>query len=149
MPSPRRRVWCRRGGRSPGNGFTLIEVLVASVILFAGVGAVLKAYSSAVSVLAAASDLLNSTLLLKEKAVEWELRAVSGMEPLQGGGGQRMLDSVAYAWDVECRRQSLSPDAFIQNASIRVCRAGSSPPHVLECEWLFIREPSKTKDRAP
>lgn len=149
LPSRSPRGRCRGGTFFPVRGFTLIEVLVAAVILFAGVGAVLKAYSSAVSALASASDLLNSTMLLREKAVELELLAASGAESFPGGDGLSIMDSVAYAWNIRCYRQTLSPDVFIQNASIRVSRGGGTLPRVLDCEWMIIREPRQPKGGAP
>ena len=64
--------------RTGNSAFTLIEVLVASVILFAGLGAVLKAYSMAVIALDSAADILVSTAWLRDKASVLELQGKDG-----------------------------------------------------------------------
>lgn len=124
------------------SGFTLIEVLVASVILFAGLGAVLKAYSAAVSTLDSASDILTSTLLMREKAVDLELQAKGGTGSLNGGGGQIQLDGREYRWEVDAREQSVAPDINILSAVIHLGRVPSGTPHLLQAEWVRFREPA-------
>ena len=119
----------------------MIEVLVASVILFAGLGAVLKAYSSAVSALDSASDHLDSSLLLRGKMVELDVQMATGTRVLTGGGGQCLMGAAAYSWDIHCRQQAVTPDIALQSALIQVSRPKGFVPHSLECEWMLVRDP--------
>ena len=120
--------------------FTLIEVLVASVILFAGLGAVLKAYSMAVIALDSAADILVSTAWLRDKASVLELQGKDG-GVLMSGGGQARLEGRDYRWDVDAREQAITPDLKLQSAVISITRSPSGTPHLLHAEWALFREP--------
>ena len=125
------------------DGFTLIEVLVASVILFAGLGAVLKAYSMAVMALDASADTLASCTLLREKAVELDLAAVAGEGAFTGGNGRSVVEGVDYLWDVRTSRRDITPDIMMQSSVIRVSRFRGGMARTLECEWAVFRDPAR------
>ncbi len=68
----------RRPSRS---GFTLVEVLVAVVILSTGIVSVLHAYNASLVALGVARDRLWSTALIKEKLTELEVAVADGDDP--------------------------------------------------------------------
>jgi hypothetical protein len=123
------------------SGFTLIEVLVASVILFAGLGAILRAYSMAVSALDSASDVLVTSAWLRDRAAAIELQVKAGEGALSGGGRTR-LEGREYLWEVDAREQSVTPDVKLQAAVISITRSPSGTPHFLQSEWALFRDPS-------
>jgi len=126
--------------RTGNSAFTLIEVLVASVILFAGLGAVLKAYSMAVIALDSAADILVSTAWLRDKASVLELQGKDG-GVLMSGGGQVQLECRDYRWKVDARDQAITPNLKLQSAVISIVRSPSGAPHLLQAEWALFREP--------
>lgn len=126
--------------RTGNNAFTLIEVLVASVILFAGLGAVLKAYSMAVTALDSAADVLVSTAWLRDKTAVMELQGKDG-GALMSGGGQTRLEGRDYRWEVDARDQAITPNLKLQSAVITITRSPSGTPRLLQAEWALFREP--------
>ena len=126
--------------RTGNNAFTLIEVLVASVILFAGLGAVLKAYSMAVIALDSAADVLVSTAWLRDKAAVMELQGKDG-GALMSGGGQTRLEGREYRWEVDAREQTITPNLKLQSATISITRSPSGAPHLLQAEWALFQDP--------
>lgn len=129
--------------RTGNEGFSLIEVLVASVILFAGLGAVLKAYSAAAQAMDVALDTLAAVDLLREEATKVELQAVGTASPAPGGSGQSEKWGVVYQWETQVQCRSVTRDCSLQSAVIRVGRARGGAPHALQCEWLLFPEPPK------
>jgi prepilin-type N-terminal cleavage/methylation domain-containing protein len=126
--------------RTGNKAFTLIEVLVASVILFAGLGAVLKAYSTAVIALDSAADVLTSTAWLRDKAAVMELQGNDG-GGLMSGSGRVQLDGRDYQWEVDARDQAITPDLKLQSVIIRITRSTSGTPHFLQAEWALFQDP--------
>jgi prepilin-type N-terminal cleavage/methylation domain-containing protein len=126
--------------RTGNNAFTLIEVLVASVILFAGLGAVLKAYSMAVTALDSAADVLVSTAWLRDKVAVMELQGKDG-SALMSSGGEIRLEGRDYRWDVDAREQAITPDLKLLSAVIRITRFPSGTPHLLQAEWALFQDP--------
>lgn len=127
--------------RIGNSGFTLIEVLVASVILFAGLGAVLKAYSMAVSALDSAEDIVASSLLFHDQMAALELQAVDGAAPPPSSSGSTLYHGVAYKWEARVRLQPVSPDLEVQSVLIRASRArGGGLPRTVECEWPVFKD---------
>ncbi|MEI6564560.1 MAG: prepilin-type N-terminal cleavage/methylation domain-containing protein [bacterium] len=130
--------------RTGSSGFTLIEVLVASVILFAGLGAVLKAYSLAVVAMDSAMDKLNSCQVMREKAMELEPQVTGTLgDPLTGGDGRTVIGSREYLWHIETSRLVLTHDVSLLRAAIRVNRSMTGQPYTLVCEWAQIQTPEK------
>lgn len=127
--------------RTGNSGFSLIEVLVASVILFAGLGAVLKAYSMAVEALGAASETLWASELLSEKAAGVDLQAMASRDSVQDQSGRETKAGVDYVWDIQSLRQDLTPRLAFQKTSLRVVRSRGGLPHTLEIEKALFRDP--------
>lgn len=129
--------------RIGNNGFTLIEVLVAAVILFAGLGAVLKAYSLAVVAMESAADTLSACQIMHQKASELEAQAGRGSEALPSGGGRRQAGGFEYLWSVHADRKVLTPTVSLLQASIEVSRPGGGAGRVLHCEWVQCQEKAR------
>lgn len=92
--------------RPARQGLALVEVLVATVVLFAGLGAVLKAYSAAVAALDTATDALNSSEILRQKAADIELAALAAQQDLRSESGACEPPYARYDWRVTSRRPS-------------------------------------------
>lgn len=129
--------------RTGTKGFTLIEVLVACVILFAGLGAILTAYSGAMMTLDATADMIACHVLLQERASVLELQAKTDEGGLQGASGRLGVGGHEYSWTAEVRHKSVTPLIRRENAVIRVCRNMGGQPRIWECEWAFFAKPSK------
>jgi prepilin-type N-terminal cleavage/methylation domain-containing protein len=121
--------------REPSSGFTLIEVLVATVILFAGLAAVLGAYSSAVTAMDRAAEVLVATQLLQKKAaeVEWAVR----VEPqkLNSSAGIYGTPPVRYDWGIDCQRLSLAAGGEVTEVVIDVNRQSRADHYTLTTQW--------------
>ena len=76
-----------RRGTGPADGFTLVEVLVAMVILATGIVLVLRAFETSLTALAEARDALQSTLLIRNKIAEVEAEALGDASLSSAGGG--------------------------------------------------------------
>jgi len=127
--------------RTGNRGFSLIEVLVASVILFAGLGAVLKAYSMAVQALGAASETLATSDLLREKAVSVDLQFIASPDAIPAQDGRERRGGVEYVWDMHTDRQVVTPLSAFQKTTIRIVRAQDGTPRFLDCERALFRDP--------
>ena len=126
--------------RTGSRGFSLIEVLVASVILFAGLGAVLRAYSMAVEALGISDDTLASMDVLREKAVMAELLILGAPDSLQNQSGLDNRNGVEYAWTLEANRLTLTPRVALQTAIFQISRPRGGTPRTLACDWVIFRD---------
>jgi len=124
--------------RTGNRGFTLIEVLVASVILFAGLGAILKAYSLAVEALGAAEDTLAATDLLAGKAASLELQLGAGVD--SAALPERLTrEGVEYLCTATLVRMPVTPELTLTRAALLASRLNGTFPHALECEWVVFK----------
>ena len=121
--------------RTGSEGFTFIEVLVATVILFAGLAAVLKAYSAAVNALAVEENVRASTDLLAAQAasLEWQWAIGNGAAPLPG---RLSRDGVDYDCEVAFARTPLSTSLAADHADLLVRRVGYGEARGLACDWV-------------
>jgi len=126
--------------RTGNNAFTLIEVLVASVILFAGLGAVLKAYSLAVVAMESASDKLAVYQVIQEKAAELDLQVSDSSEVLPSGDGPQKVGGHDYLWRVQTARQALTPEVSVLRAAIEVSRVNRPQVDGCICEWTQFKK---------
>lgn len=131
--------------RTGSDGFTLIEVLVASVILFAGLGAVLKAYSLAVVAMESAADKLAVCQVMAQKAAELDLQVSGSAGVLPSEQGQQRIGGVAYLWRVQASRAVLTPQLSVLSTAIEVARANRPQLNYCLCEWTQFQE----KERSP
>ena len=106
--------------RRGGSGFSLIEVLVALVILSTGIVLVLRAFSTAVTGLDEGRDVLRMQALLRD-VLDRTAGAIGG-----GGGslsqtsGRFASPNRAYAWEV-----SVSPVPGTGNRTESLCRVSA------------------------
>lgn len=115
-------------------GFTLVEVLVAVVILSVGIVAILQAFHHSLSVLGESRDCLRSSHLLAEKLSETELGALAGNAPESSNGEFGGLNN-RYRWD--CRvvpEMSVMPagTTSLDRVTVTVWRSGSSRRYAAE-----------------
>ena len=120
-------------------GFTLIEVLVASVILFAGLVAVLGAFGSAVTALGQAADVLAETQIIEEKACEVELEAGPDRQQLHSSSGSCVPPFERYTWDVTSRGVSTFEGAELAEVDISAGRALAPDRRLLVTQWAQIQ----------
>ena len=122
-------------------GFTLIEVLVATVILFAGLAAVLGAYSSAVTALDRSTDVLAATQILQEQAAALSLAAGPDRRGLASGAGSCEGLSFRYEWSVTCQRILTPGGVSMTEAVITAGRANQQGGcHSLVSQWSPVEE---------
>lgn len=119
MPLPPltcRSVRVRRG--SVATGFTLIEVLVALVILSIGIVAVLRSFDTATVALADAREALQATLLAGEKLGEWKAAAAGqAADPPVGAFAETFMGGV---WEGSVELDAVSAGAAVTNPLYRV-----------------------------
>ncbi|MEI8138514.1 MAG: prepilin-type N-terminal cleavage/methylation domain-containing protein [bacterium] len=131
--------------RIGNKGFTLIEVLVAAVILFAGLGAVLKAYSLAVVAMESAADKLAIFQVMQEKTAELDFQ-VSGSDITQPAGeGRQKVGNYEYLWRIQSIRQVLTPQVSILRAVIEISRVNRPQGSSCVCEWAQFREKEQVR----
>lgn len=84
--------------RSPEKGVTLVEVLLAVVVLAIGIVGVLRAYAACVATLEISRDTVTTIELLKEKMadIEQDIMEQGGISS-QGSSGQ--FEAQDFAWD--------------------------------------------------
>jgi prepilin-type N-terminal cleavage/methylation domain-containing protein len=129
--------------RETSAGFTLIEVLVASVILFAGLAAVLGAYSSAVTALDRAGDVLAATLILQQKASEVEWMAGTNPRGLSSAAGTSGSLPSLYDWKTDCRRLPTETGRGVTEVVIDVRRHLRTEPYSLVTRWTAFQSPER------
>ncbi len=93
-------------GRREG-GFTLVEVLIAVVVLSTGIVLILQGMHSMLAVWDGAADHLRSVMLAREKLEEVRIAAVQHGECPLGGTGRFEAPFTRYHWQVEVDRPRL------------------------------------------
>jgi len=126
--------------KTGNKGFTLIEVLVASVILFAGLGAVLKAYSLAVVAMESAGDKLSVCQVIQAKVGELDLQVFEFGEALPSGAGRQKMGGYEYLWRIQSTRQDLTPQVSVLRVAIEVDRAYRAQGNVCLYERTQFRK---------
>jgi len=125
--------------RIGNKGFSLIEILVASVILFAGLGAVLKAYSLAVVAMESAADKLAICQVFQNKASELDLLVSGSSDALPNGEGRQKVGDFEYLWRSEAVRQVLTPQVSVVQVVMDVVRVNRSQISSCMFEWVQYR----------
>ncbi len=120
-------------------GFTLIEVLVAAVILFAGLGAVLKAYSLAVVAMEAAADKLAVSQIIQQKIGAVELQISDLGDTLPYGQGRQEVGGAEFGWQVQSSRRVMTSQISVICTEIEVGRFGHQPQAGCIREWTQFR----------
>lgn len=118
-------------------GFTLIEVLIAVVILATGVVVVLQGMHTALAALDGAVDRSRSAMLLRSKIVEAHAAAQGGMDPSSlESSGRFPAPFDAYRWRLNTGHGGLSGGKTTQSEAgelhevgITVWRDGTDRSH--------------------
>lgn len=126
--------------KTGNSGFTLIEVLVASVILFAGLGAVLKAYSLAVVAMDAAAETLSICQIAQQVGGELEVQVSRSMDALPSGEGRQIAGGSEYSWQVRTDRKILTPEVSALQVALEVAKAHHPRVHIYHYEWAQFQE---------
>jgi hypothetical protein len=118
--------------RSAIAGITLIEVLIATVILFAGLGAVLGGYAMATRALDEVMDALAAGEILREKAVAIELQKAA-CSPLTAMADRQAVGGRVYEWAA----MGGVPDGKggIQEVMVAVWRSSRPGRYKLATQW--------------
>lgn len=129
-------------GTGSESGFTLVEVLVSALILFAGVAAILVAYARAAETLQVASETLTGALFMREQIESVREPLLDGRLPSFGvsagvatGPAGRPL---AWTCDVSRRRE---PAGLIE-AKVSVEAQGGRRRQVA----VYLVEPLKKEE---
>ncbi len=104
MLQPRPRDRCPR--RLPGDGFTLLEVLVSLAILATAFAAVLRLHSDSMDMVIAGRVHTRALELAQYKMTEMELAGVQGITMLSGDFGDAAPD---YRWELDMEPAVLAP----------------------------------------
>ncbi len=107
-------------------GFSLIEVLVAIVVLSTGIVAVLYSFDTAVSALAASRDVMRSNLLLQQKLDEISWRGLPHADVGEFSG----TDSEFY-WKITAAPSHASLRPGLNDITVSVSRGEDGPRQVL------------------
>jgi Tfp pilus assembly protein PilV len=114
------RTGDQRHARQP---FTLVEVLLAVLVLAIGLGGVLAAYTKAAGTIRAAQDNVEAFLLLKEKMAELELQYRRTLALVPGRfEGEFEEPFQYYTWETEVRP---GPDQSLLEVSAMVRQQNS------------------------
>ncbi len=114
------------GLRTARCGFTLIEVLVAVVILSTGIVLILSAYDSSLAALRSANDSMRAHLLLKEKLDSAELATFCGTS-----AGEFADIAGDYAWRMKVSTPIGHEDTTAREVVVTVWRKDGGREHTL------------------
>ena len=124
--------------RNPGSrAFTLVEVLVALVVLSIGIVVALSAFQGLLVALAEARDTLRADLLIKEKFAETEtsLREQPGATPVAARGRFPGTQQADFLWEMSVGEMS-GPwsehrESKVYRFTLSVWREGSAVRHTV------------------
>lgn len=118
-------------------GFTLVEVLVAAVILAAGMVAVLRGFSLAVNALDASQERLTVSSLLENKLAELELSAWPKRELAGAPAGRWDTPSGVFLWEARGERLMAASNAVLVRVTVEATLDRSpSRSYTAATEWL-------------
>lgn len=122
------------------SGFTLVEVLVASVILAAGLIAVLQGFSVAVNGLDTTREVLAVSDCVEEKLTELEIASWPRREPPPREGGLWQTEAGSLTWQLHSDVLMSSTNATLHRIVLDTVPVGQSRRYVVATEWLTMRE---------
>jgi type II secretion system protein I len=113
-------------------GFTLIEVMVAVLILSTGIIVVLQGYQLALSALEAARDSLRADVVLRERMAQIEAEAIRPEgRPCPFAGSDLVARQWAYQRDVAGATVDHSGNVTLRSVVVTTWRKGSDRRHTL------------------
>ena len=127
-------------------GFTLIEVLIALVILSTGIVLVLEAFQTSMVALSESRDTIWASLLLKQKLAEVEAAARTQAAPPAVDSGRFETRTSRFSWEVTSAQLPTSLGVALfqpftwHEVTATVQRDGSSRRHT---STTIIRVPVK------
>ena len=128
-----------RAKRGSG-GFTLVEVLVASAILAAGMVAVLQAFSVAVKGLDSAREVMAVADGFEDKLAEVELASWPKRDPPLQDGGTWATPAGMLTWQLSSTTLLSTTNATLFGITLEAMPAGRPGRYLVATEWLSVRE---------
>lgn len=122
------------GNRNSTAAFTLIEILVSVSILAVGLVAIMGAFDTCLSALAASGDRMRATLLMKEQLATIEMSGYGN-----GASGQFVGDDANFSWRVDVHPVSRPSGVELNEVVVSVWRANGRAAYSLT---TCAREPS-------
>ena len=129
--------------REHREGFTILEVLIATVILAAGLSSVLKAYSLTVSALDAATDTLAEAQILSQQAAALDLSIEPDRPELLPGVRTVRVDVPGYTVRVACLPLRAETGLDGTEAVLDVWRNRPSEHRGLVTQWATLPRQSE------
>lgn len=130
----------RRPGRGRSGGFTLLEVLVALVILGVALVGLLSAQSAAVRLRSQAEELTLATFLLERQMTEMEMGDFPEIGKKEGDFGD---DYPGYAWQITVSETPFSAPPQVRVREVRVAvlwSAGPRPERLELVRYMIQRQ---------
>jgi prepilin-type N-terminal cleavage/methylation domain-containing protein len=121
------------------SGFTLVEVLVASVILAAGLIAVLQGLSIAVNGLDASREVMAVSDCVEGKLAEIEISQWPRHEPPLRDGGTWQTPAGPVTWELHSETMSSTTNATLHRVVLGAVPVGRTRRYVAATEWLTVR----------
>jgi prepilin-type N-terminal cleavage/methylation domain-containing protein len=122
------------------SGFTLVEVLVASVILAAGLIAVLQGFSVTVNGLDTTREVMAVSDCVEEKLAELEISSWPRREPPPRDGGLWQTAAGPLTWRLHSEALISTTNATLHRVVLETVPVGRSRRYVVATEWLTMRE---------
>lgn len=129
--------------REHREGFTIVEVLIATVVLAVGLGSVLTAYSLTVSALDAATDTLVEAQILSEQAAALDLSIGPDRPELRPGVRTVRVDVPGYAASIACLPLRSETGLDGTEAVLDVWRNRQSEHRGLVTQWVTLPRQSE------
>ena len=119
-------------------GITLIEVLVAVVILFAGITAVLRAYSTAVTAMEAAAESLHAGEVLRRTIAGGEAHQEDclGLPAARSRRGGFPSPDGLFRWSWDIRPIASAKDLPVAEMRVEVWRDGGRRHYLVATQGL-------------
>jgi Tfp pilus assembly protein PilV len=128
----------RKAGTGAG-GFTLVEALVASAILAAGMIAVLQGYGVAVMALDTSREVMAVTEKLEETLAGWELSAWPRRQPPARDGGTWATPAGAMEWQGRGDEVMATTNSTLYRVTLESAPDGGAVRYGMVTEWLDVR----------
>lgn len=121
------------------DGFTLVEVLVASVILAAGMIAILRGFSVAVNGLDSAREVMAVSDCFEDKLAELQLSSWPKREPPPRDGGTWSTPAGVMIWQLQSDTLISMTNAALHHVVLEAAPVGRPGRYMIATEWLDVR----------
>jgi prepilin-type N-terminal cleavage/methylation domain-containing protein len=120
-------------------GFTLVEVLVASVILVAGMVAVLRGFSVAVDAIDSSREVLEVSDFFDNKLAELEIATWPQRDPPVADSGVWESSMGSIAWRFHSNPVTIASNATLHRLYLEAIPMGRVTQYGIATEWLSVR----------